>query len=87
MLSLKLMSEVSRRIPADRRVPRTLLDDACVQAAYCLDAPHTVEDGVEWFEDPDFADVRGPVPRIVEVREPANVQFTGCRRQSGATAG
>lgn len=72
MLSMKLMCEVSRRTLADERISRPLLDDACLQAAYCLDAPSEVQDGMEWYEDKDFSDCCGPVPRVVEVREPAN---------------
>lgn len=73
MLSMQLMCEVSRRTLADERISRPLLDDACLQAAYCLDAPDEVQDGMEWWQDPDFVDVRGPVPRTVAAREPANV--------------
>ncbi len=72
MLSMQLMCEVSRRTIADEQISRPLLDDACLQAAYCLDAPSKVQDGMEWYEDEDFSDVCGPVPRLVAVREPAN---------------
>ena len=47
MLSVQLMCEVSRRTLADERISRPLLDDACLQAAYCLDAPGEVKDGAE----------------------------------------
>lgn len=72
MLSMQLMCEVSRRTLADERISRPLLDDACLQAAYCLDAPDEVQDGMEWYEDEDFSDCCGPVPRMVAVRERAN---------------
>lgn len=73
MLWLELTVEASRRFKAPGGSLRALLDDAYVQAKYCLDAPDEVQDGMEWHQDPDFADVRGPVPRMVAVREPPNV--------------
>jgi len=72
MLSVELMLECSRRHQGQWAC-RRLLDDAALQAAYCLDAPDEVQDGMEWWQDPELADVRGPVPRVVAVREPANV--------------
>lgn len=69
MLSVQLMLEISRRMGDGIR--RALLDDACVQAAYCLDAPGEVQDGVEWWQDADIPDLSGAVPRMVELREPA----------------
>ena len=66
MLSLDLMLEVSRRQP-DEWPLRPLLNDACIQAAYCLDAPNEVQDGAEWFEDED-ADICGAVPRVISIR-------------------
>lgn len=73
MLSVQLMLESSRRQHGGWAC-RRLLDDATLQAAYCLDAPDEVQDGMEWWQDPEFGDVRGPVPRMVTVREPANVR-------------
>jgi hypothetical protein len=70
MLSVELLLESSRR-EAPRWPWRHLVDDACLQAAYCLDAPHEVQDGVQWVEDPHVTGLRGPVPRMVELREPA----------------
>ena len=66
MLSLQLMVEVSRRFGHARGM-RDLLDDACVQARYCLDATDEVQDGAEWYEDEE-ADCCGVVPRIVQLR-------------------
>ena len=76
MLSVQLMLESSRR-QRPGWACRRLLDDACVQAVYCLDAPHEVQDGMTWWQDPEFEDVRGPVPRMVELREPPNANVTG----------
>ena len=67
-LSMMLMVEASRRFTAPG-VLRVLLDDACVQASYCIDAPAEVQDGVEWFQDEDIADCSGAVPRWIDVRE------------------
>lgn len=64
LLGISLMLEMSRRGGA--QLP--LLDDCSVQARYCLDAPDEVQDGVEWWQDPEFTDVRGPVPRFVSIR-------------------
>lgn len=66
MLSVQLMLEVTRR--THLCAGRPLLDDACLQAKYCLDAPDEVQDGAEWFED-DEADCCGPVPRFVSLRD------------------
>ena len=71
MLSIQLMLESSKR-QGPNWACRKLLDDACLQAAYCLDAPQHVQDGMEWWQDPELTDVHGPVPRMVELREPAN---------------
>lgn len=69
MLSLQLMVAVSEKAMRDPGwLSRPLLDDAVIQAAYCLDAPDTVHDGAEWYEDPEWSDCSGPVPRIVELR-------------------
>lgn len=69
MLSMHLMVAVSEKA---MRVPgwlsRPLLDDAILQAAYCLDAPDTVQDGAEWFEDIEWSDCSGPVPRLISLR-------------------
>ena len=81
MLSLQLQLECWRR-HQDQLACRRLLDDATLQAAYCLDAPDQVQDGMEWWQDPEFSDVRGPVPRMVAVREPANASLSGGRRPS-----
>ena len=64
MLNLNLMSEIICRAGSIGGVGH-LLRDTALQAAMCLDAPDTVEDGVEWFEDYGMA---GPVPRVVELR-------------------
>lgn len=66
MLSVQLMLESSKR-QAPGWACRNLLDDATLQAAYCLDAPDEVQDGMEWWQDPEFEDVRGPVPRTAAV--------------------
>lgn len=70
MLSVQLMLESSKRQGPDWAC-RNLLQDACLQAAYCLDAPQQVEDGMTYWQDPELEGVRGPVPRMVELREPA----------------
>jgi hypothetical protein len=44
-----------------------------------MDAPDTVQDGMQWYADEDDADLCGPVPRLVELREPPNAELT--RRQ------
>ena len=67
MLSVHLMCEAARRFTPPGSI-RMLVDDARVQAAYCLDAPDEVQDGMEWHDDEDFHDCCGPVPRIVDVR-------------------
>jgi hypothetical protein len=69
MLWLALTVEASRRFKSPGGSLRVLLDDAYVQAKYCLDAPDEVQDGMEWFQDPEFTDMCGPVPRIVAVRD------------------
>lgn len=70
MLSMQLMVAVSERaMRAPGWLGRHLLDDAILQAAYCLDAPDTVKDGMEWHEDEDFSDCCGPVPRVVSLRD------------------
>lgn len=68
MLSMQLMVEASRRSTAPGAL-RVLLDDACVQAKYCLDAPDQVQDGSQWYQDEDFADCCGAVPRMVALRD------------------
>ena len=73
MLGINLMCELSRRYTGPR-VPgvniRPLLEDACLQERYCLDAPDTVQDGVEWFNDLEY-EVSGVVPRMIELRPEA----------------
>lgn len=69
MLGVHLMLEVSRRYQSSG-VPRSirpLLEDACLQAKYCLDAPDEVQDGAEWFADPE-TDTFGVIPRVIDVR-------------------
>jgi hypothetical protein len=66
MLSISLLLEVNRR--AGLTAGRPLMDDTRVQAAYCLDAPDEVQDGTEWYEDDDFSDCCGPVPRLIPLR-------------------
>jgi hypothetical protein len=73
MLSVQLMLEVNRRCNHD--AGELLLRDACLQAAYCMDAPDEVQDGMHWWDDPEL-DVHGAVPRVVELREPANARLT-----------
>jgi hypothetical protein len=68
MLWLYLTVETSRRFKAPGGSLRVLLDDAYVQAKYCIDAPDEVQDGIEWYQDPDSVEVRGPVPRMVAAR-------------------
>lgn len=54
-----LMVEISRRAGTASSL---LLADAGQQAGYCLDATESIPSGaVEWYMDPDFADVRGPI--------------------------
>ena len=65
MLSISLLLEVNRR--ANLAAGRPLMDDACAQARYCLDAPDEVQDGAEWFDDAEL-DCRGPVPRMIPLR-------------------
>lgn len=65
MLSIRLMLEINRR--AHLCAGRPLLNDACVQAAYCLDAPDEVQDGCEFFDDQEL-DLAGPVPRLIPLR-------------------
>lgn len=74
MLSVKLMLEVNRRCNHD--AGELLLRDACLQAAYCMDAPDEVQDGMHWWDDPEL-DVHGAVPRVVKLREPPNAELTG----------
>lgn len=80
MLSVQLMLEVNRRCNHD--AGELLLRDACLQAAYCMDAPDDVQDGMHWWDDPEL-DVHGAVPRVVELREPANARGKP-RRQASA---
>jgi hypothetical protein len=69
MLSMHLMVAVSEKARSEPGwLSRPLLDDAILQAAYCLDAPDTVQDGAEWHDDPEWSDCCGPVPRIISVR-------------------
>lgn len=86
MLSVQLLLEYARRHQGQLAC-RCLLDDATQQAAYCLDAPDEVQDGMEWWQDPDFEDVRGPVPRTVAVRETANQRMSGAQRPLDRTLG
>ena len=68
MLSMHLMDAASERAMRDPGwLSRHLLDDAILQAAYCLDAPDEVQDGVEWHES-EVSELSGPVPRIIELR-------------------
>lgn len=66
-LGVDLLIEASKRAGTSRNV-RPLLDDARVQAAYCIDAPDEVQDGMMWWQDPEFDDVHGAVPRVVSIR-------------------
>lgn len=68
MLSLELILEASKRQGSEQAC-RILLDDASMQSAYCLDAPSEVQDGMEWWQDPELDDVNGAVPRVVKLRE------------------
>lgn len=53
-----LMVEMSRR----GGFTESLLRDAGQQASYCLDATEDIPSGaVEWYVDPDFKHVRGPL--------------------------
>lgn len=69
MLSVNLMLEVNRR--CNHHAGESLLRDACLQAAYCMDAPDEVQDGMHWWDDSEL-DVHGAVPRVVGLRELAH---------------
>lgn len=66
MLASKLCAETSKRIPGG--YDKAILDDAWSQAAYNMDAPNWIVDGVIFWEDPEFPEVRGVVHRMVRVR-------------------
>ena len=64
----KLMVEASRRY---RSGPgwAAVVNDAADQGRHGMDAPDTVEDGVEYYVDEEFSDVHGPVPRVINLRD------------------
>lgn len=75
MLMLELMSVAAGRY---RSGPgwSAVVGDAGDQARHAasIDAPDTVQDGMEWYVDEDDPDCCGPVPRLVELREQPNVR-------------
>ena len=75
MLMLELMAEAARRYGSGPGWI-AVIGDAGDQSRHGMDAPDTVQDGMEWFADDD-PEVCGPVPRLVELREPPNVEFSG----------
>lgn len=78
MLMLELMSVAAGRY---RSGPgwSAVVGDAGDQARHAasMDAPDTVQDGMEWYVDEDDPDCCGPVPRLVELREQPNADVTG----------
>lgn len=73
MLMLELMCEAAKRYGSGPGFV-AVIDDAGCQARHGMDAPDTVQDGMEWFADDDDAEVCGPAPRLVQLREPPNDQ-------------
>lgn len=64
-LMFELIAEASRR----GGTSRAILDDAGNQGRHGMDAPDTVDDGVEWYADADFPEISGAIPRAVPLRE------------------
>ena len=77
---LELMTEASRRYGSGPGWG-AVVGDAGDQARHCMDAPDEVQDGMEWYADEEDAEVCGPVPRMVALREPPNARLTGLRRE------
>ena len=80
MLMLELMAEASKRYGSGPGWG-AVVGDAGDQARHGMDAPDTVQDGMEWFADEDDADCCGPVPRLVDLREPPNAELSGPGRR------
>lgn len=72
MLMLELMCEAAKRYGSGPGFG-AVVSDAGDQARHRMDAPDTVQDGMEWYADEDDAECCGPVPRLVALREPHNV--------------
>lgn len=68
MLMLELMCEAARRYGSGPGLS-AVVDDAGHQGRHGMDAPDTVQDGAEWYADPEFPEVCGPLPRCVALRE------------------
>ena len=73
MLMLELMTEASRRYGSGAGWA-AVVGDAGGQARHGMDAPDEVQDGMEWYADEEDAEVCGPVPRMVALREPPNAE-------------
>ena len=71
MLAIELMCEAGRRYGSGPGWG-AVVGDACDQGRHGMDAPDTVQDGMEWFADHDDPELCGPVPRLVELREQPN---------------
>lgn len=75
MLMLELMTEASRRYGSGPGWA-AVVGDASDQAQHGMDAPDEVQDGIEWYADDEYAEVCGPVPRMVALRETPNAGGT-----------
>lgn len=67
MLMLELMTEAARRYGSGPSFG-AVVSDAGDQARHGMDAPDTVQDGMEWYADEDDPECCGPVPRVVVLR-------------------
>ena len=72
MLMLELMTEAAKRYGSGPGWG-AVVGDAGDQARHGMDAPDEVQDGMEWYADEDDAEVCGPAPRMVALRETHNV--------------
>ena len=72
MLMLELMTEAAKRYGSGHGWG-AVVGDAGDQARHGMDAPDEVQDGMEWYADEDDAEVCGPAPRMVALRETHNV--------------
>ena len=70
-LMLELMSEATKRYGSGPGWG-AVIGDAGDQARHGMDAPDEVQDGMEWYADDDDREIAGPVPRLVDLREPPN---------------
>ena len=68
MLILELMTEAAKRYGMEPGLD-AVVTDASQQARHGMDAPDEVQDGMEWYADERDADIAGPVPRLVALRE------------------